>query len=94
MIDEKIKKFTKESFEKIGKSDVFVVLFNEKMVDQVIPLIQMGLAVYLDKPIKLLVPKGIQIPANLRTMSVGLAYYDPDGENSLEEATKKLALDQ
>lgn len=59
------------NFEAISNSRSFLVIWHESMVDDVIPVLQMGLAVYLDKPIILLVPKGRgAIPGNIRAMAV------------------------
>lgn len=60
------------------------------MVDEVLPLIQMGLAVYLDKPIVILAPKGSLIPANLRAMATAIEDFDPTDPASIEAATERL----
>ena len=50
-ITKELRDATRRNFEALSDSKTFVCLFNEKMVDEVLPLLQMGLAVYLDKPI-------------------------------------------
>ncbi len=88
--DKALKEAARRNFEMISGSKTFCVLFNEKMLDEVIPLMQMGLAVYLDKPIVILAPKGSLIPQNLRAMAVGIAEFDPNDEKSLEAAAQRL----
>jgi hypothetical protein len=90
-IDERLREAARKTYQELGKSDVFILVFNEKMVDEVIPLIQMGLAVYMDKPIEILVPKGARIPGNLRTMAVAIEEYDPDDESTLAGAIERLS---
>ncbi len=89
-----LKRIARENFTAIGQSDVFCVLFNESMVQEVIPLLQMGLAVYLDKPMKVLVEKGVQVPINLRAMATGIEEYDPDDPASLKAAQERLFRDE
>lgn len=89
-VQRELRDAARENFEKITSSHWFLVLFNESMVDEVVPLIQMGLAVYLDKPILLLVPQGRRVPMNLRRLALDVAEYDPDDPASLEAATTRL----
>jgi hypothetical protein len=79
-----------ENFRLIESTHWFLVLFNEHMIEEVIPLIQMGLAVYLDKPIVLLVPKGATIPMNLRRLALDVAEFDRDDPGSMETAMAQL----
>jgi hypothetical protein len=81
---------TRRHFEALADSRTFCLLFNEKMVEDVVPIIQMGLAVYLDKPIVILAPKGTVIPANLRAMATAIEEFDPNDRASLEAATARL----
>lgn len=66
----------RDSFEKIGASDVFMVLWNERMVEEVVPLIQMGLAVYLDKPVVVLARRGEKVPDNVRRLAHRVVEFD------------------
>lgn len=94
--DEKLREAVRENLDKISGSDMFLVLFNESMADEVIPLIQMGVAVYLDKPIYLLVPEScvLKIPQNLRAMAQRIEVY-PDGDiDGIQAATTKLLLEK
>lgn len=91
IIDEHLRQAAKRNAEMIGGSAVFLALFNESMVEEVIPLIQMGLAVYLDKPIVLLVPNGVRIPRNLRRMARRIEYFERSVDpTSIQEATERL----
>lgn len=90
-IDQRLRDATRENFEKISGSTTFCLLFNEKMVDEVIPLIQMGLAIYLDKPIVILKPTGAVLSGNLRAIATAVEDYDRDDPASLEAAVKRLA---
>ena len=89
-IDKALRDATRRNFEGLSGSATFCLLWNEQMVDEVIPIIQMGLAVYLDKPIVILTPKGSAIPANLRAMATAIEEFDPDDRESLNAATERL----
>jgi len=88
--DKRLKAIAKESFDRIGDSSIFLLLFNEKMVEEVIPLIQMGLAVYLDKPIAILMPKGARMSMNLQRLGVATEEFDPEDTASIEAASMRL----
>ncbi len=77
-IDKRLKQVAKEMAEKVSDSNVFLVMFNESMIEEVAPLIQMGLAVYMDKPIYLLVPEAdvATLPENLKRLARGIEVYD------------------
>lgn len=79
--DEALKRAARKNAEAMKDSAVFLVMFSEGMVEEVIPLIQMGLAVYLDKPLLILAPESqvLKIPENLKRMAQGLEIY-PDGD--------------
>lgn len=89
-VDKALRDATRRNYEGLKNSRTFLLIFSEKMVDDVIPIIQMGLAVYLDKPILILAPKGSLIPHNLRAMAQAVEEFDPDDPESLETATKWL----
>jgi len=89
-IDKALREATRRTFEGLSGSRGFCLLWNERMVDEVIPIIQLGLAVYLDKPILVLMPTGSVLPANVRAMATGIEEYDPDDPVSLQAATERL----
>lgn len=89
-INKRLRDATQRNYEALSGSTVFCCLFNDKMVKEVLPLIQMGLAVYLDKPIILLVPKGSTVPGNLRAMATAVEEFDPADESTLNAAVERL----
>jgi hypothetical protein len=88
--DKALRKAARKNADLIGSSHWFLVLFNDRMVEEVVPLIQMGLAVYLDKPVVLLVPRGAVVPMNLRRLALHIAEFDPADPTSMEAATRSL----
>lgn len=90
-VSKELREATRRNFEGISGSRTFCVLWNEGMVDEVIPLLQMGLAVYLDKPIVVLMPKGSVLSGNVRAMATAVEEYDPDNKASLNAAIERLA---
>lgn len=89
-INKALRDATRRNFEGLSGSATFCLLWNDKMVEEVIPIIQMGLAVYLDKPIVILVPKGATVPGNLRAMATGIEEFDPADAASLQAAMERL----
>lgn len=91
-VTKELREATRRNFEGLSGSKTFVCLFNERMVDEVLPLLQMGLAVYLDKPIVILAPKGALIPANLRAMATAIEEFDHDDASgqSINAAVERL----
>jgi len=90
--DDELKRAAKRNLDKINSSAVFLALFNEKMAKDPICLMQMGLAIYLDKPIALLVPEGAVIPENLRRVAQKIEYFrrDEDDPSCINDATDRL----
>jgi hypothetical protein len=89
-IDQALRDAVRRNYEGLSGSRTFCLLFNEKMIDEVLPILQMGLAVYLDKPIVILAPKGVLIPGNLRAMATAIEEFDPKDEATLHAAVDRL----
>lgn len=90
-INKALRDATRRNFEGLSGSRTFcLLLWNEHMVEEVIPILQMGLAVYLDEPIIILLPKGQALSANVRAMATAIEEYDPDNEASLDAAVERL----
>jgi len=90
-VTQELREAVRRNYEGLSGSRTFCLIFNEKMLEEVIPVIQMGLAVYLDKPIVILTPKGVMLPGNLRAMATAVEEFDPDDKNSIEAAVERLA---
>lgn len=90
-VDEKLREAAKRNFEMINSSETFCVLFNEKMLEEVIPVLQMGLAIYLDKPIVIVAARGAEIPMNVRRVAVAIEEYEHDDQGSFEAAVRRVA---
>jgi hypothetical protein len=88
--DERLKAAARESADKIAGSSAFLVLFNERMIEDPMPLLQMGLAIYMDKPIALIVPEGATLPNNLCKLAERIEYYESEDEASVGQAVERL----
>jgi hypothetical protein len=89
-ITKELRDATRRNFEGLSGSKTFCLLWNAKMVEEVIPILQMGLAVYLDKPIVVLMPKGNVLPGNVRAMATAVEEYDPNDDATMNAAVERL----
>ena len=94
-LDQKLKEASERSAAAIAGSAAFVAIFNKSGLSDPVYLLQMGLAVYMDKPIYLLVPQDAVIPENLRRLARKIEYFwrNPDDMSSIRAATEKLLSD-
>ena len=90
--EQRLKTIAERNFEAIKDSAIFMALFNDEMHKDPVCLMQMGLAVYLDKPVLLLVPEGARLSQNLLMLARKIEYFkrDPKDMRSFEAATKRL----
>lgn len=90
-----LKNAVRRNYDGLKDSAIFLLMFSEGMIDEVIPVIQMGLAVYLDKPIYLLVPESavLKIPHNVRAMARRIEIYKDKDIADLQRASEALLKD-
>lgn len=53
--------------------------------------VELGLAIMLDKPLVLAVPKGVEVPEHLARAADGVVYVDFDDEDSAGKAQQNIA---
>lgn len=76
-----------------GQSDAacFLQLWSDKMRDdpgsEPMPIVQLGYAMILDKPIVIVAPIGARVPENIIRAARAVEYYHPDDPASLHAAT-------
>lgn len=69
---------------------VFMSLFTPGYQKDPKALLELALAVALDKPIYILASAGTPIPENMRRLARGIEVFDPAVEGDLEGASKRL----
>jgi hypothetical protein len=91
---EAFKRSVRETADKLEHSAVFLCIFNEHMIEEIHPLIQMGLAVYMDKPIYLVMPEVRLklVPENLRRLAKGIETYDDTMPRDLMKTAMEAAV--
>jgi hypothetical protein len=72
------------SAEKIADSAVFMGLFSKDYRESSLCLLQLGIAIMLDKPILMVVPPDVEVPENLRKLAAGLCVIDIRASGSSE----------
>lgn len=80
-----------ENYRKIEESNIFLSLFNEKMGEEALPAMQLGIALLLGKPVYLLVKKGEVVPEKLRKIADRIEYYGDEAE--MQEAVRRMLED-
>jgi hypothetical protein len=87
--EEYLRKAAEGTFEKLSESAVFIALFTKAYMESPITLLQLGMAVVLDKPILLVVKRGTSIPDNVRRLARAIEEYDTDDD--FQFAAERLA---
>ena len=82
--------YTEHLVKKMSESAVCVSLFTDNYKEGTESLLQFAVAMMLDKPIYLLVPRGTAIPRNVQKVAQGMEYFDLGNPDSLADATKRL----
>lgn len=86
--NETIKKIIENSKEKIQSSSSFLALYSAEWKEDPVPLLQLAIAIILDKPIILLAIQGVPIPENLKKLAVITEKADTLEE--LPQATERM----
>ena len=81
---------TAESAMRIDSSAVYLGIYTTNYAKDPVCLIQLSLAILMDKPIYMIIQKGVKTPKKLIRMLDGYEFYDPDVEGSFEEASRRI----
>lgn len=76
------------TFDKVAGSAAFVALFTEAYQRDPTALMELGMALVLDKPVYLLVQAGTPIPDNLRRLARAIEAFS--AADDVELATRRL----
>ena len=87
---EYLKRVAKESNAQISESAAFLGFCIDAWVDDPCCLIQLSLAILLDKSLFLLIAKGTKVPKNLIHIMEGYEFFQVGDEVSLKKAVSKL----
>lgn len=74
----------------LADSSVFLAILSDDYERDALAVLQLGLAVLMDKPIYLLVPKGTELKANVKRLAIDIEYFDREKPGSVEAATERL----
>lgn len=86
--EEYVRAAVRRNLPKIEESAIFLAIMSDDYEKDAVACLQFGLAVLLDKPIYLLVKRGMKIAENVRRMAHGLEEYDT--LDDYEYAAKRL----
>lgn len=88
---EQIKIWTQQTLGQVAESALFLGLCNKNYADDPVCLMQFALSVLLDKPLFLLIEKGVNIGKNLIGILEGYEFYESGNDESRKQAMKKLS---
>jgi len=81
--DEALRKAVERTFDKVESSAIFVPLFTKAYSRDPRALMELGMALVLDKPIYLLVQRDTKLPENLRRLACGIEYFTAEDDVDL-----------
>ena len=87
---EQLKRWTQKTLGKMADSAVFLGLCSENYAEDPNCLIQFALSVLLDKPLFLLIAKGVSPGKHLIRILEGYEFYEPGDEESAKHASERL----
>jgi len=90
MDKEQLKRIAERQCEKINKSHVFMAICSQNYIDDPICLMQLGLALLLDKPLFLIFHKDFKPPKNLIRALSGYEFAKDDDAQSYKEASERI----
>lgn len=85
-----LKAFIDKNLTQIESSEVFLSLFTTSFEKSPLCMLQFSLAIFLDKPIYLLVEEGVMPSAKLLKLVNGWEFFKRHDQGSLGKATKVL----
>lgn len=80
--------------EMIKDSGAFLSIFTENYKEGALPLLQLGIAIMMDKPIILIIPKehwGIKIPIHLEKIATLIKRVDFDDKKAMAKVTRQVS---
>jgi len=90
--DEKFKAWMKGVVDgskgKIQGSKVFSSLLSKDYLENPQCLLELAMAIVMDKPIALIVMKGTKVPKNLQTVAKVIEYVDPEIPSDMKRAVR------
>lgn len=81
-----LERWAKRATDGLANSAVMLSLFTESVEKDPIPVLQLGYALVLDKPIVIVAPEGRHIPWGIRRVARAIEFYDPADTTSLQAA--------
>lgn len=80
-----------EMLEELKKSKVYMAIVTENFLKDPVTALQLGFAIFLDKPIFLLAVKDVMIPKNLIKIATCVERINSDNSEEMKRASEKFA---
>lgn len=78
---------TRESYESLKECAIYFAIIYKKFQDEPLCLVQLAMAILMDKPIFILAPEGTNISENLRKAATDVQFYTPE---NFEEVSARM----
>lgn len=89
--EESLKKQIKRSGDGLKQSNVFLSIFTDNYEKDPKCVLELGLAIILNKPIYLLAPEGTKINDNMRKLACHIEFYKENDPMAVKIAADNLA---
>ncbi len=80
----------KKNFEAISASAVFLPLWMKDYAKDPVAVMQVGMAILLDKPFYVMLEEGQQLPDSIKKIARHVSTFKRDDKKSMENATHEL----
>lgn len=83
-------KWVERTAQMMDRSKICLTIFTENYKNGIDSLLQLSLAMMLDKPIYLLVPEGVKVPEHVKKIASAIEFYQRGNRPSMDAGLSRL----
>lgn len=88
--EEELKKVAASSYDKMQHSRIFVTLFTKNMITDPVPVLQLGMAIMMNKPIAVLALDGVEVPEALSSRAFAVKRVSGNDREGMYSAMQEI----
>jgi hypothetical protein len=88
--DDWMKKVVERNGQALQESAVYLSMFTKNFMKDPKCMLELGMAIMMDKPICLLVFDGVKLPDNLKRVATKIEYVNKNDMDGVKDATQKI----